>query len=104
MVNFNEKNTMIFVNTIPYGKTTMNIKVSRKIYNVEFDKSSNCTLVSVWRKSTSKKHYLKYEKNSDFTSVYVKNDSRLDKDFFENITNISNAQTICNQYLYTLYF
>jgi hypothetical protein len=104
MVNFNEKDVMIFVTTIPYGKTTMNIKVSRKIYIVEFDKSSNCTLVSVWRKSNSKKHYLKYEKGSDFTSVYVKNDSRLDKDFFVNITDIANAQTICNQYLYTLYF
>lgn len=104
MVNMNEKYAMIFVDTIPYGKTKMEVKVSRRIYIVEFDKSSNCTCLSIWRKSNSKKHYLKYEKDSEFTSLYIKNDSRLEKDFFENIISISNAQHLCDEYLYALYF
>ena len=104
MVNMNEKYAMIFVDTIPYGKTKIEVKVSRRIYNVEFDKSLNCTSVSIWRKSTAKKHYLKNEKDSEFTNLCIKNDSRLEKDFFENIISISNAQHLCNRYLYTLYF
>lgn len=96
MVNMNEKYAMIFVDTIPYGKTKIEVKVSRRIYNVEFDKSLNCTSVSIWRKSTDKKTLSE--------NLCIKNDSRLDKDFFENIISISNAQHLCNRYLYALYF
>lgn len=96
MVNMNEKYAMIFVDTIPYGKTKIEVKVSRRIYNVEFDKSLNCTSVSIWRKSTDKKTLCE--------NLCIKNDSRLDKDFFENIISISNAQHLCNRYLYALYF
>lgn len=102
MINLNQKGVYISIRLFQYGKTNAIIKIGHKMYVLEIDKTVSCTNVATYRKSTKTHYFEKYAYDSEFYSVYVKNEAILDKDFFENIKDISNAQKICDKYHYAL--
>lgn len=98
IVNLN--NTDIYLSGLPCGKTqNIKIKIGRKLYYLDIDKNSNSAYIGFYNYCKSdRKAFSKYDKESNLCGMWVENDARLTKEFFENIYEIKKAANLMGKY------
>lgn len=96
IINLNDILGKVDIDKLPCGKNqNIEVKIGRKLYMVDVDKDMLCAHIDFYKKvKTDRKAYSKYDSDAKMVSVTVRNDVRLDKNFFENIEEISKAQTV----------
>ncbi len=101
MINLNHEG--LFISKFNYGKTqNIECRLGKKIYYIDIDKNSNCTFLDFYRKINERNKFSKYTKEAEKSSVTVKNNAVLFREFFENILEIEKAQRIMNKYIQEL--
>ena len=82
------------IKELPCGFTqNIEIKIGRKTYMVDVNKNNSSALVEFYEKlNSNRQRYSKYEAN--LQTVFVKTDSNLNKNFFENFSEIAKSQKI----------
>ena len=96
IINLNDILGRVDVSALPYGKNqNIEVRIGRKLYMVDVDKDALLAHLDFYKKVKSDRtKYSKYDPEAEMVSVTVRNDVRLDKNFFENIEEISKAQTV----------
>lgn len=104
MINLNKKE-MLFVGRFEFGRTqNIEVKLGRKLYLVDIDKSSHNTSIDFYKKQgPDRGTYSKYGVEDSVLGVEVKNDAMLDRSFFEHIKEIYDAQRIYSKFSSILY-
>lgn len=98
IVNLN--NTDIYLCCFPCGKTqNIKIKIGRKLYYLDIDKNGGSAFIDFYNYCKSdRKAFSKYDKEANRCGMWVGNDARLTKDFFENIYEIKKAAQLMEKY------
>lgn len=96
IINLNDISGRVNIDKLPYGKNqNIEVRIGRKLYMVDVDKDALLAHLDFCKKVKSDRtKYSKYDPEAEMVSVTVRNDVRLDKNFFENIEEISKAQTV----------
>lgn len=99
MVNLNDADN-IFLSRFGCGKSTIEVKISRKIYLLDIVKrgggSADITLYRKLDKDRNK--YSKHDPEASAHMVFVKGDAMIDREFLENIEAIEKAQNLCRRW------
>lgn len=103
MINLNKES--IYISDYESGRTqNIEVRLGRKLYLVDIDKSSNSTFIDFYKKEgTDRGAYSKYGVDDSVLGVQVKNDAMLDRSFFEHIKEIYDAQRIYSKFSSILY-
>ena len=97
---FDLNHERLFIGSLPCGKTQNIVaRLGRQLYYIDVDKNGASALVELYKKiGTDRTKQSKYEPRSNIHRVFVKPDVMLDREFFENIAKIQEAQRICSEY------
>lgn len=96
IINLNDILGRVDISKLPCGKNqNIEVRIGRKLYMVDVDKNMLYAHIDFYKKvKADRKKYSKYDPEAEMLSVTVRNDVRLGKNFFENIEEISKAQTV----------
>lgn len=100
-MNFNlNHETGIFLSNFEYGKTqNVEVKIGRKTYLCDFDKSSAGARVDFYKKlNKNRPSFSKYDPEAEKHSASIKSDAVLRREFFLEIEEIEKAQRILYRY------
>lgn len=105
IINLNDILGRVNIDKLPYGKNqNIEVRIGRKLYMVDVDKNALSAHLDFYKKvKADRKKYSKYDPSAEMVSVTVRNDVRLNKKFFENIEEISKAQTVYDSFGNFLY-
>lgn len=79
-----------------YGRTEITVKVGNKFFYADIIKNVDSARIDFYKKIGTRGTFQKY--GNGLTTVWVKPDATLGKDFFEHIEEISQAQRVVNKY------
>lgn len=98
MINLN--NEILFVGKFKCGKTqNIECRLGHNLYLIDIDKNSDCTTLDFYKKANSSREFFsKYDAQSELVSLTIQNEALLDRNFFENIKEIANAQKIVERH------
>lgn len=95
-MKINLNNELFWVSKFEYGKTTeIEIKIGHEWFLVDIEKDSICTHIEVYKKTSDK--VSKYD-SEFFCQTTVKSTAILNRDFFENIKKIQEAELFLQKY------
>lgn len=98
IINLNHSN--FDLRNLPMGKTqNIRVKVGRKIYLMDADKSALSITVDIYNEISKKRNtFSKYSKEADLKSLRLVTDCFLSRDLVENFAELEKALTLVEKY------
>lgn len=98
MVNLN-RNEYLNVKALDYGKTqNIIVKLGRCLYYVDVNKNNDSANVDFYKKTSPERNKQSKYSTDGTLGVTVKNDSFLNREFFDNISKIKDAQNVYRRF------
>lgn len=97
MLNLNKE--FLNIGKLPNGKTqNIEVKIGRKLYYIDVDKNCDSACVDFYKKIGAERTKQSKYGVDGVLGVFVKVDAFLDREFFNQISEIKKAQEIFNKW------
>ncbi len=98
IINLNHRD--FYLSTLPMGKSqNIRVKVGRKVYLMDADKSALNITVDLYNKLNKKRNtFSKYSEKANLKSLTFVNNCRLTRDLVENFAELEKAVSLVEKY------